>query len=76
MNEFFTVLLKENESTNIKLLTEKLNDGFHISDTITVGRSTVVTLRRNSRSNRLTESVAVGMSSSDLSYGSSETIPF
>lgn len=74
MNEHFTILLKENESTNLKLLTEKLNDGFFVTDTITVGRSTVITLRRHSRNNTLTMGSAE-VSATDISYGDS-TIPF
>ena len=54
MDEYFTVMLKENDTSNLKLLNEKLTDGFRIDDRIDVGRSTVVTLRRRVRNNELT----------------------
>ena len=53
MNEFFTIMLKENDTNGLKLLTEKLNDGFRVDETITVGRSSVVSLRRLVRTNEL-----------------------
>ena len=54
MDEYFTVMLKENDTSNLKLLNEKLTDGFRIDDRIDVGRSTVVTLRRRVRNSELT----------------------
>lgn len=75
MNEHFTILLKENESTNLKLLTEKLNDGFFVTDTITVGRSTVITMRRHSRNNTLTIGSQEMSTRDESAYGDS-TIPF
>lgn len=46
MREYFTVMIKENDTGNLKLLSEKLNEGFFIDDRISVGRSTVLTLQR------------------------------
>lgn len=44
-------MIKENDTSNLKLLTEKLNDGFYVEDRIEVGRSTVVTLQKRRESN-------------------------
>lgn len=78
MNEHFTILLKENESTNLKLLTEKLNDGFFVTDTITVGRSTVITLKRHSRTreNSIMSSAIYEGEMQESSNSESITIPF
>ncbi len=46
MYEYFTVLLKENDTSNLKLLNDKLSEGFRLDDRIEVGRSTVLTLRK------------------------------
>ena len=46
MYEYFTVLLKENSNDNLKLLNDKMNAGFTVDNQITVGKSTVVTLRK------------------------------
>lgn len=51
MREYFTVMFKENDTSNLKLLTEKLNAGFGIENQVSVGRSTVVTLSRYQRDN-------------------------
>ena len=48
MVEYFTIMIKENDASNLKLLTEKLNDGFTVDERIEVGKSTVVALRRRS----------------------------
>lgn len=50
MREYFTIMIKENDTSNLKLLTDKLNDGFHVEDRIEVGRSTVVTLQKRRES--------------------------
>lgn len=46
MREYFTIMLKENDTSNLKLLAEKLTEGFYVDDRIEVGRSTVLTLQR------------------------------
>lgn len=50
--EHITILLKENTTDNLKLLTEKLNEGYYINDRIVVGRSTVLALRKPQRETR------------------------
>lgn len=72
MREYFTIMVKENDMANLKLLTEKLNEGFRIDDRFEVGRSTVVTLRRHAEIQELARAVPTGLSSS---YAS-ENIPF
>lgn len=47
MYEYFTIMFKENDTSNMKLLTEKLNEGFHINDRTAVGRSTILTLAKS-----------------------------
>lgn len=56
----FTVMIKENDTSNLKLLTEKLNEGFYINERIEVGRSTVLTLRKIPREITLGESELIG----------------
>jgi len=46
MREYFTIMIKENDTGNLKLLTDKLNEGFYIDNHIPVGRSTVITLQK------------------------------
>jgi hypothetical protein len=46
MKTFFTIMIKENDTANMGLLTEKLNDGYTVRDQITVGKSTVITLQK------------------------------
>jgi hypothetical protein len=46
MDKHFSILLKENDTNNLKLLTEKLNEGFYVNERIEVGRSTVIVLRK------------------------------
>ena len=53
MREYFTVLIKENSTDNFKLLTEKLNAGYHIDSRCEVGRSLMLILvKYNEESNR------------------------
>lgn len=51
MREYFTIMVKENDTSNLKLLTDKLNEGFYIDDRIEVGRSTLITLQRRPQVN-------------------------
>ena len=46
MREYLTVMIKENDTTNLGFLTERLNEGYRVDDRIDVGRSTVITLYR------------------------------
>lgn len=68
MREYFTIMIKENDTTNLKLLQEKLTEGFYLNDRIEVGRSTVLTMQRmvetnSSRTtNRTVESEGVPVS--------------
>lgn len=64
-------MLKENDTSNMGLLTEKLSEGFNISEHITVGRSTVITLRKRERE-RLVE--AMSESINRVSLGSEYTL--
>lgn len=43
---YFTVMVKEGETSNLKTLTEKLTDGYYIGDRIEVGRSTLLVLEK------------------------------
>lgn len=46
MDIYETIMIKENDVTNLNKVTEKLNEGFRIDDRIEVGRSTVLTMRK------------------------------
>jgi hypothetical protein len=46
MREYFSIMIKENDTSTLKLLTEKLNEGFVYDNQYTVGRSTVITLQK------------------------------
>lgn len=70
--EFFTILLKENSNDNMKLLTDKLNDGFHIEQYISVGRSTTVVLRKRVQETRISRSVPMMF---DNDYGIATEAP-
>lgn len=65
MDIYFTIMIKENDTTNLKLLTEKLTQGFYINDRIEVGRSTVLTLRKREE-NRLGESFVHTINGTDI----------
>jgi len=73
MREYFTIMVKENDTSTLKLLTEKLNDNFSIDDRIQVGKSTLLTLYR-----RNTDPVGigypVGISLGERPVGESNTV--
>lgn len=66
MYEYFTIMFKENDTSNMKLLTEKLNEGFTHDTRFEVGRSTIVTLAKRIR----TESGEDTISLNGLGYAS------
>jgi len=53
MREYFVVMIKEGSTENLKLLTEKLNAGFYIDNRYDVGRSLMITLRKDASENEL-----------------------
>lgn len=53
MREYFTIMVKENDTSNLKLLTEKLNAGFYISNHIPAGRSTVITMEKQTQNRNI-----------------------
>lgn len=86
MREYFTVLIRENETTNLKLLTEKLNAGFSIDRRDDIGRSMLYILRKNNyEADSLTRTVPTRAYAPEeglaegVSYGSSNIatdVPF
>jgi hypothetical protein len=51
MREYFTVVIKENSTENMGLLTEKLNDGFGVDRFYEVGKMGVFILEKHTHSN-------------------------
>jgi hypothetical protein len=74
MDNHFTIMLKENDTSNLKLLTEKINEGFYVNERIEVGRSTVIILRkpeeRRNRNNRYADLIERAVEN-EMVYGSS-----
>lgn len=75
MRTYFTIMIKENDTTNMKLLTEKLNEGFSLRDQISVGRSTVITLQKYEA--EVTSGLSVAGLTSSAAYSILNTdVPF
>jgi hypothetical protein len=47
MPDHYTILLKENDTTHLGKVTEKLNEGYYVNNYINVGKSVLLILRKN-----------------------------